>query len=99
MCIRDRFSGVTTTTVPDEGVAARLNDPAAINQQLRNFTVSEHEKLNTAVALGFFDGLHKGHRRVIPVSYTHLDVYKRQANGQHGAKSGGVDANEQPAAG
>ncbi|MCZ5371474.1 hypothetical protein O5559_29070, partial [Escherichia coli] len=22
------FSGVTTTTVPDEGVAARLNDPA-----------------------------------------------------------------------
>ncbi len=31
------FSGVTTTTVPDEGVAARLNDPAAINQQLRNF--------------------------------------------------------------
>lgn len=33
------FSGVTTTTVPDEGVAARLNDPAAINQQLRNFTV------------------------------------------------------------
>lgn len=29
------FSGVTTTTVPDEGVAARLNDLAAINQQLR----------------------------------------------------------------
>lgn len=32
---------------------------------MQNFTVSEHEKLNTAVALGFFDGLHKGHRRVI----------------------------------
>ena len=27
---------------------------------MQNFTVSEHEKLNTAVALGFFDGLHKG---------------------------------------
>jgi enterochelin esterase family protein len=33
------FSGVTTTTVPDAGVAARLNDPQAINKQLRNFTV------------------------------------------------------------
>ena len=32
---------------------------------MQNFTVSEHEKLNTAVALGFFDGHHKGHRRVI----------------------------------
>ena len=32
---------------------------------MQNFTVSEHEKLNTAVALGFFDGLHKGHRKVI----------------------------------
>lgn len=38
------FSGVTTTTVPDEGVAARLNDPAAINQQLRNFTVAVGDK-------------------------------------------------------
>lgn len=38
------FSGVTTTTVPDEGVAARLNDPAAINQQLRNFTVVVGDK-------------------------------------------------------
>lgn len=33
------FSGVTTTTVPDAGVSARLNDPQAINKQLRNFTV------------------------------------------------------------
>jgi enterochelin esterase family protein len=33
------FSGVTTTTVPDAGVAARLNVPQAINKQLRNFTV------------------------------------------------------------
>ncbi|MCJ1143539.1 alpha/beta hydrolase-fold protein [Escherichia coli] len=38
------FSGVTTTTVPDEGVAARLNEPAAINQQLRNFTVVVGDK-------------------------------------------------------
>ncbi|EMV2817090.1 esterase family protein, partial [Escherichia coli] len=38
------FSGVTTTTVPDECVAARLNDPAAINQQLRNFTVVVGDK-------------------------------------------------------
>ena len=30
-----------------------------------NFNAIEHEKMNTAVALGFFDGLHKGHRRVI----------------------------------
>lgn len=33
------FSGVTTTTVPDAGVNARLNDPQSINKQLRNFTV------------------------------------------------------------
>ncbi|MEG1211571.1 MAG: alpha/beta hydrolase-fold protein [Leclercia sp.] len=38
------FSGVTTTTVPDAGVSARLNDPASINQQLRNFTVVVGEK-------------------------------------------------------
>ena len=37
------FSGVTTTTVPDAGVSARLNDPQAINQQLRNFTVAVGE--------------------------------------------------------
>lgn len=33
------FSGVTTTTVPDAGVSAQMNDPQAINKQLRNFTV------------------------------------------------------------
>ena len=38
------FSGVTTTTVPDEGVSARLNDPQSINQQLRNFTVVVGDK-------------------------------------------------------
>jgi len=38
------FSGVTTTTVPDEGVSARLDDPQAINKQLRNFTVVVGEK-------------------------------------------------------
>ncbi|HDL9614845.1 TPA: esterase family protein [Escherichia coli] len=38
------FSGVTTTTVPDDGVAARLNDPEGINQQLRNFTVVVGDK-------------------------------------------------------
>ena len=38
------FSGVTTTSVPDAGVSARLNDPQAINKQLRNFTVVVGEK-------------------------------------------------------
>ncbi|WP_368301980.1 alpha/beta hydrolase-fold protein [Kluyvera sichuanensis] len=38
------FSGVTTTTVPDEGVSARLKDPQSINQQLRNFTVVVGDK-------------------------------------------------------
>lgn len=38
------FSGVTTTTVPDAGVIARLNDAQAINKQLRNFTVVVGEK-------------------------------------------------------
>ncbi|HAU3224138.1 TPA: esterase family protein [Salmonella enterica subsp. houtenae] len=38
------FSGVTTTTVPDAGVSARLNDPQAINKQLRNFTVVVGDK-------------------------------------------------------
>jgi len=38
------FSGVTTTTVPDAGVSARLNDPESINKQLRNFTVVVGEK-------------------------------------------------------
>ena len=33
------FSGVTTTTVPDAGVEAQLNNPDAINKQLRNFTL------------------------------------------------------------
>ncbi|MGT8857764.1 esterase [Enterobacter sp. 186315] len=33
------FSGVTTTTVPDAGVSARLDNPQSINAQLRNFTV------------------------------------------------------------
>ncbi|QMN56246.1 esterase family protein [Citrobacter freundii] len=38
------FSGVTTTTVPDAGVNARLNEPEAINKQLRNFTVVVGDK-------------------------------------------------------
>lgn len=38
------FSGVTTTTVPDAGVSARLNDPQSINKQLRNFTVVVGDK-------------------------------------------------------
>lgn len=38
------FSGVTTTTVPDEGVSARLKNPQSINQQLRNFTVVVGDK-------------------------------------------------------
>lgn len=38
------FSGVTTVTVPDAGVSARLNDPQAINQQLRNFTIAVGDK-------------------------------------------------------
>ena len=42
---------------------------------MQNFTVSEHEKLNTAVAVGFFDGLHKGHRRVI------LSAVEQKKNG------------------
>lgn len=33
------FSGVTTITVPDEKVAQRLDNPASVNQQLRNFTL------------------------------------------------------------
>ncbi len=38
------FSGVTTVSVPDAGVSARLNDPQAINQQLRNFTIAVGDK-------------------------------------------------------
>lgn len=38
------FSGVTTATVPNAGVTARLNDPQSINKQLRNFTVVVGEK-------------------------------------------------------
>lgn len=38
------FSGVTTTTVADAGVTARLNNPQSVNQQLRNFTVVVGEK-------------------------------------------------------
>ena len=38
------FSGVTTTTVQDNGVTAQFNNPQAINQQLRNFTVVVGEK-------------------------------------------------------
>ena len=33
------FSGVTTETVPNEGVDAQLNKPEDINRQLNNFTV------------------------------------------------------------
>ncbi len=38
------FSGVTTTTVPDAGVSARLDDPTSINQQLHNFTLAVGSK-------------------------------------------------------
>jgi enterochelin esterase family protein len=34
------FSGVSTVTVPDEGVAAALADPDRVNKALRNFTVT-----------------------------------------------------------
>jgi len=36
--------GVTTTTVPDEGVAARFRQPDAINRQLHNFTLVVGER-------------------------------------------------------
>lgn len=38
------FSGVTTTTVPDEGVAARFRQPDAINRQLHYFTLVVGER-------------------------------------------------------
>jgi len=38
------FSGVTTTTVPDEGVASRFKQPEAINRQLHNFTLVVGER-------------------------------------------------------
>ncbi len=38
------FSGVTTTTVPDGGVAARFRQPDAINRQLHNFTLVVGER-------------------------------------------------------
>ena len=38
------FSGVTTTTVPNDGVSARFKDPQAINKQLHNFTVVVGDK-------------------------------------------------------
>ncbi|MGB7801168.1 esterase [Buttiauxella sp.] len=38
------FSGVTTTTVPNEAVSRQLTQPKAINQQLRNFTLVVGEK-------------------------------------------------------
>ena len=34
------FSGVSTVTVPDEGVAAALADPNRVNKALRDFTVT-----------------------------------------------------------
>ena len=38
------LSGVTTTTVPDKGVAARLENAQEVNRQLNNFTVVVGEK-------------------------------------------------------
>ena len=38
------FSGVTTTTVPDEGITRQLAKPAQVNQALQNFTVVVGEK-------------------------------------------------------
>ncbi|MBB5574111.1 MULTISPECIES: esterase [Rhizobium] len=38
------FSGVSTTTVPNKGVDAVLNDPDKINKALRNFTVTVGSK-------------------------------------------------------
>ena len=48
---------------------------------------SYHDPAYTAITLGKFDGLHRGHLKLVErvqsyagtVSYTHLDVYKRQA--------------------
>ncbi|TPG53439.1 esterase family protein [Ewingella americana] len=37
------FSGVSTTSVPNEQVAKRLEDPAKINAQLKNFTIAVGE--------------------------------------------------------
>ena len=40
------------------------------------------EQRKAAVTLGKFDGLHRGHQKLVSrvtVSYTHLDVYKRQS--------------------
>ncbi|MFD1803566.1 esterase [Mixta tenebrionis] len=38
------FSGVTTESVPNQAVSARLAQPQAVNQQLRNFTLATGEQ-------------------------------------------------------
>lgn len=48
------FSGVTTETVPNRAVSARLAQPQAVNRQLRNFTlaVGEEDKVTGADIAG-----------------------------------------------
>ena len=46
-------------------------------QVINDINEFEYDK-KSAVTVGTFDGIHLGHREIIAVSYTHLDVYKRQ---------------------
>ena len=82
MCIRDRFHTLHCRTVEQHHFDCDVNfliiegykPSTTLCRDRENRIVSDPEKIKT-IWREYFDGLLGG---MIPVSYTHLDVYKRQ---------------------
>ena len=71
MCIRDRDSGTITL----EGKEVNFKNS---KEALENGVAMVHQELNQALKRNVMDNIWLG-----PVSYTHLDVYKRQVYDYH----------------
>ena len=84
MCIRDSLNSVVhLLTRPSENPALNINQDFLLERGLRKHpdVIGVGEMRSAAESLSAAESSRTGHTvcTTIPVSYTHLDVYKRQA--------------------
>ena len=81
MCIRDsliEIAGPIPNDIQRLAYCAYEEADGAIGNDEVNQGMEEAASHSDATYADLFSGRSPGQRRVLPVSYTHLDVYKRQ---------------------
>ena len=73
-----RFTSIPEVDSHATTLRAALDDAFAQNPRLRGYVLDDQQHLRANVVI-FIDG-RRSTDRITPVSYTHLDVYKRQSS-------------------